>query len=77
MRPQTQDDIIEELRLILIQQGDDSEILKEARIALGNWFADPQPRRAQTRLRVINGGGRSPKSSRGQAPLLSSVQEVP
>ena len=72
MRPQTQDDIIEELRLILIKEGDDTAILNEARIALSNWFTGHRPR---VHLRLIKGAGRRSKSAR-QAPLLTPVEEL-
>jgi len=71
MRPQTQDDIIEELRLILIQEGDDAAILDEARTALANWFTGHRPR---VHLRLIRGSGRRSRSAR-QRPLLSSVEQ--
>jgi len=51
--------IIEDMRAILVQKGDDSEILREARTALSDWFVAtyphlyPPPPRPQ--LRVIRG----------------------
>lgn len=72
-------DIIEELRLILIQDGDDTATLNEARMALSGWFSAYYPhlgsqRRARGALRLIKGGGRRSRS--GQAPLLSSVEDA-
>ena len=56
MRPQTQDDIIEELRLILIKEGDDTATLNEARVALSDWFLGVYPHlRERPQLRVIKG----------------------
>ena len=74
MRPQSQDDILEELRVILIQQGDDSQILKEARIALGNWYAAlcSPPRRERGHLRVLKGGKREGPPESRQPPLMGS-----
>lgn len=72
-------DIIEELRLILIQDGDDSATLNEARAALAGWFSAYYPqaggrRGARNGLRLIKGGGRRSRS--GQHPLLSSVEDA-
>lgn len=85
MRPQSQDDLIESLedivdtmREILVQQGDDSEILRQARIALSDWFVAMYPHlypgHGRPALRLLKGGGRK---SRRQAPLLSPVREKP
>jgi len=68
MRPQTKDDIIESLegivedmRAILVQQGDDREILRQARITLSDWFVATYPHlypgQGRPQLRVIEGGG--------------------
>ncbi len=89
MRPQTKDDIIdslegiiEDLRAILVQQGDDTAILNEARVALSDWFIATYPhlyevpRRSRDHLRLVRGGGRRSRSKR-QAPLLSSIKETP
>ena len=68
MKPQSQDDIIEsqadiieDMRAILVQEGDDSAILREARIALSDWFLATYPHlypgQGRPQLRVIPGGG--------------------
>ena len=68
MRPQTKDDIIESLegivedmRAILVQQGDDREILRQARITLSDWFVATYPHlypgQGRPQLRLIEGGG--------------------
>jgi hypothetical protein len=72
-------DIIEELRLILIQDGDDSATLNEARMALSGWFSAYYPQTGgrpggHAGLRLIKGGGRRSRSR--QHPLLSSVEDV-
>ena len=66
MRPQSQEDliesledIVEEMRAILVQEGDDSSILREARIALSDWFIATYPHlypgQGRPQLRVIKG----------------------
>ena len=73
---ESQADIIEDLRAILVQQGDDSAILREARIALSDWFIATYPHlypgQGRPQLRVVRGGkrGSSPKSR--QPPLMGS-----
>ena len=68
MRPQTKDDIIESLegivedmRAILVQEGDDREILRQARITLSDWFVATYPHlypgQGRPQLRLIEGGG--------------------
>ena len=68
MRAQSQEDIIEslegiveEMRAILVQQGEDREILRQARIALSDWFIATYPHlypgQGRPQLRVIQGGG--------------------
>ena len=56
-----QEDIIEALRAILVQQGDDREILRQARIALSDWFVATYPHlypnQGRPQLRVIQGEG--------------------
>jgi hypothetical protein len=53
--------IIEDLRAILVQQGEDREILRQARIALSDWFVATYPHlypnRGRPQLRVIKGDG--------------------
>jgi len=48
-------------RAILVQQGDDREILREARVALSDWFVATYPHlypgQGRPQLRVIQGGG--------------------
>ncbi len=54
-------EIIDKLRAILVQQGDDREILREARVALSDWFIATYPHlypdQGRPQLRVIQGGG--------------------
>jgi len=69
-----QSDVLEDLRLILIGEGPDPEILQAARVTLGSWFAGTYPDQGRPRLRLIKGQGRRSRSTR-QAPLLSSVEE--
>jgi hypothetical protein len=66
MRPQSQEDliesledIVEEMRAILVQEGDDHAILRAARIALSDWFIAQHPHldRSRPQLRVIQGDG--------------------
>ena len=68
MRPQTKDDIIESLegivedmRAILVQEGDDREILRQARITLSDWFVATYPHlypgQGRPQLRLIQGEG--------------------
>ena len=56
-----QEDIIEAMRAILVQQGDDPAILRQARIALSDWFIATYPHlypdQGRPQLRVIQGGG--------------------
>jgi len=56
-----QADIIEDLRAILVQEGDDSAILREARVALSDWYIATYPHlfpsQGRPQLRVIQGGG--------------------
>ena len=58
---ESMEDIIEEMRAILVRQGDDSAILREARVALSDWFVATYPHlypnQARPQLRVIQGGG--------------------
>ena len=55
----SQEGIIETMRAILVQEGDDREVLREARTALSDWFVAtyphlyPPPPRPQ--LRVVRG----------------------
>ena len=53
--------IIDGLRQILVQQGDDSAILRQARVALSDWFIATYPHlypgQGRPQLRVIQGGG--------------------
>ena len=55
------EDIVEEMRAILVQQGDDREILRQARVALSDWFIATYPHlypgQGRPQLRVIQGGG--------------------
>ena len=59
-----QEDIIETMRAILVQQGEDREILRQARIALSDWFVATYPHlypgEGRPQLRVIEGGGEGP-----------------
>jgi hypothetical protein len=68
MRPQTKDDliesledIIEEMRSILVQEGDDPAVLRQARIALSDWYVATYPHlypaQARPQFRLIEGGG--------------------
>ena len=54
-------EIIDQMRAILVQQGDDREILREARVALSDWFIATYPHlypgQGRPQLRVIQGGG--------------------
>ena len=53
--------IIDGLRQILIQQGDDRETLRQARVALSDWFVATYPHlypgQGRPQFRVIQGGG--------------------
>ena len=53
--------IVEDMRAILVQQGDDSEILREARTALSDWFVATYPHlypgHGRPQLKVIKGTG--------------------
>lgn len=75
---ESQADIIEEMRVILVQEGDDPAILREAREALSDWFLATYPHlypdQPRPQLRAIKGGGRRSRSR--QHPLLSSVEDV-
>ena len=55
------EDIVEAMRAILVQQGDDREILRQARVALSDWFIATYPHlypgQGRPQLRVIQGGG--------------------
>jgi hypothetical protein len=57
---ESREDIIEALRAILVQQGDDSAILREARVALSDWFVATYPHlypnQGRPQLRLIEGG---------------------
>jgi hypothetical protein len=79
MNPQRQADIIEQLRLILVQEGDDSEILAQARIALSDWFITQYPHLSaphppRNHLHLVKGEGRCSNSLARQAPLLSVMR---
>ena len=69
-------DIDEDLRAILVQQGDDREILREARIALSDWFIATYPHlypgQDRPRLRVLKGGKREGPPESRQPPLMGS-----
>ena len=58
---ESQEDIIETLRAILVQDGEDREILRQARVALSDWFVATYPHlypsQGRPQLRVIQGGG--------------------
>ena len=57
---ESREDIIDTLRAILVQQGDDREILREARIALSDWFVATYPHlypSSRPQLRLIQGEG--------------------
>ena len=75
---ESQADIIEAMRAILVQEGDDSAILREARITLSDWYIATYPHlfpdQSRVHLRLVKGEGRRSRSAR-QAPLLSSVEE--
>ena len=49
------------MRAILVQQGDDRETLRQARVALSDWFIATYPHlypgQGRPQLRVIQGGG--------------------
>ena len=53
--------IVEDMRAILVQQGDDREILRQARIALSDWFVAQYPHlypgQGRPQLRLIQGEG--------------------
>ena len=69
-------DIVEDLRAILVQQGEDREILREARIALSDWFIATYPHlypgQDRPRLRVLKGGKREGPPESRQPPLMGS-----
>ena len=69
-------DIVEDLRAILVQQGDDREILREARIALSDWFIATYPHlypdQGRPQLRVLKGGKREGPPESRQPPLMGS-----
>ncbi len=54
-------EIIDKMRAILVQQGDDSAILRQARVALSDWFVATYPHlypnQGRPQFRVIQGGG--------------------
>ena len=55
-------EIIDQMRVILIQRDeDDREILRQARVALSDWFVATYPHlypgQGRPQLRVIEGGG--------------------
>ena len=54
-------EIIDKMRAILVQQGDDSAILRQARVALSDWYVATYPHlfpgQGRPQLRVIQGGG--------------------
>ena len=54
-------EIIDKMRAILVQQGDDREVLRQARTALSDWFVATYPHlypnQGRPQLRVIQGGG--------------------
>ncbi|HKM57016.1 MAG TPA: hypothetical protein VJY33_26655, partial [Isosphaeraceae bacterium] len=58
---ESREDIIETLRAILVQQGDDREVLRQARVALSDWFVATYPHlypgQGRPQFRVIQGGG--------------------
>ena len=83
MKPRSNEDVIESLegivedmRAILVQQGDDREILREARIALSDWFIATYPHlypgQDRPRLRVLKGGKREGPPESRQPPLMGS-----
>jgi hypothetical protein len=53
--------IVEDMRAIMVQQGDDREVLREARVALSDWFVATYPHlypnQGRPQLRVIQGDG--------------------
>jgi hypothetical protein len=53
--------IVEEMRSILVQEGDDPAILREARMALSDWYIATYPHlfpgHGRPQLRVIQGDG--------------------
>jgi hypothetical protein len=55
------DGIIEDMRSILVQEGDDPAILREARAALSNWYIATYPHlypdQGRPQLRLIEGDG--------------------
>ena len=69
-------DIVEDLRAILVQQGDDREILREARIALSDWFIATYPHlypgQGRPQFRVLKGGKREGPPESRQPPLMGS-----
>jgi len=58
---ESREDIIETLRAILVQKGDDREVLRQARVALSDWFVATYPHlypgQGRPQFRVIQGGG--------------------
>ena len=83
MKPRSNEDVIESLegivedmRAILVQQGEDREILREARIALSDWFIATYPHlypgQDRPRLRVLKGGKRGSSAKSCQPPLMGS-----
>ena len=58
---ESQAGILEDLRAILVQQGDDREVLREARVALSDWFIATYPHlypdQGRPQLRLIQGDG--------------------
>jgi hypothetical protein len=68
--------IVEDMRAILVQQGEDREILREARIALSDWFIATYPHlypgQDRPRLRVLKGGKREGPPESRQPPLMGS-----
>ena len=58
---ESQAGILEDLRAILVQQGDDREVLREARGALSDWFIATYPHlypdQGRPQLRLIQGDG--------------------
>ena len=83
MKPRSNEDVIESLegivedmRALLVQQGEDREILREARIALSDWFIATYPHlypgQDRPRLRVLKGGKREGPPESRQPPLMGS-----
>jgi len=68
--------IVEDMRAILVQQGDDREILREARIALSDWFIATYPHlypgQGRPQFRVLKGGKREGPPESRQPPLMGS-----